>query len=122
MLQQQSPEDFVIATGQQHTVREFVNVAAEEIGMNLAWRGHGLEERAFDADGRCIVAVDPRYFRPAEVDALLGDATKARAKLGWRPKVTFRELVAEMVASDLHAAERDRLVHQSGYQIYNQHE
>ena len=122
MLQQDAPEDFVIATGRQYSVREFVNLAAEEIGMTLTWRGQGLEEKAFDAAGRCIVAVDPRYFRPAEVDALIGDASKAQAKLGWRPKVTFRELVAEMVASDLQAAESDKLVRQSGYQIYNRHE
>ena len=122
MLQQQVPEDFVIATGQQYSVREFVNAAAEELGMQLIWRGRGLEEKAFDAQGRCRVAVDPRYFRPAEVEALVGDASKARAKLGWRPKVTFRELVAEMVASDLQAAERDRLVRQSGYRIQSHHE
>lgn len=122
MLQQQSPEDFVIATGRQYSVREFVNAAAEEMGMNLTWRGQGLEEKAFDARGQCIVAVDPRYFRPAEVEALVGDASKARVRLGWRPRVTFREMVAEMVASDLQAAERDRLAHQSGYQIYNHHE
>jgi len=90
--------------------------------MQLIWRGRGLEEKAFDAQGRCRVAVDPRYFRPAEVEALVGDASKARAKLGWRPKVTFRELVAEMVASDLQAAERDRLVRQSGYRIQSHHE
>lgn len=122
MLQQDAPEDFVIATGRQFSVREFVNAAAEEMGISLTWRGQGQAEKAFDARGKCVVAVDPRYFRPAEVEALVGDASKAQAKLGWRPKVTFRELVAEMVASDLQAAERDRLVHQSGYQIYNRHE
>jgi GDPmannose 4,6-dehydratase len=122
MLQQDAPEDFVIATGRQYSVRDFVNAAAEEIGINLTWRGQGLAEKAFDTRGQCIVAVDPRYFRPAEVEALVGNASKAQAKLGWRPKVTFRELVAEMVASDVQAAERDRLVHQSGYQIYNRHE
>jgi GDPmannose 4,6-dehydratase len=122
MLQQDSPEDFVIATGEQYTVREFVNAAADEIGIRLTWRGRGLEEKACDPTGRCIVAVDPRYFRPAEVDTLVGDATKAREKLGWRPKVTFRELVAEMVASDLQAAERDRIVQENGYQIYQNRE
>jgi len=122
MLQQDAPEDFVIATGRQYSVREFVNAAAEEMGISLTWRGQGLAEKAFDTRGKCVVAVDPRYFRPAEVEALVGDASKAQAKLGWRPKVTFRELVTEMVASDLQAAERDRLVHQSGYQIYNRHE
>jgi GDPmannose 4,6-dehydratase len=122
MLQQDAPEDFVIATGRQYSVREFVNAAAEEMGISLTWRGLGLAEKAFDARGKCVVAVDPRYFRPAEVEALVGDASKAQAKLGWKPKVTFRELVTEMVASDLEAAERDRLVHQSGYRIYNRHE
>jgi len=119
MLQQPAPDDFVIATGQQYSVREFVNAAAAEMGIRLTWQGRGLEERALDSDGRCRVAVDPRYFRPAEVEALLGDASKARTKLGWSPKVTFRELVAEMVAADLQEASRDRLVHQSGYRIYN---
>ena len=119
MLQQPVAEDFVIATGQQYSVREFVNAAAGEMGMHLTWQGQGLEERALDSQGQCRVAVDPRYFRPAEVDALVGDASKARTKLGWTPKVTFPELVAEMVAADLQEASRDRLVHQSGYKIYN---
>jgi GDPmannose 4,6-dehydratase len=110
MLQQDSPEDFVIATGQQYSVREFVNVAAEEMGLNLTWRGRGLEEQAFDAHGRCVVAVDPRYFRPSEVETVVGDASKARTKLGWRPKIPFREIVAEMAKSDLQAAERERAV------------
>jgi len=122
MLQQDCPEDFVIATGEQYTVREFVNAAAEQMGMQLTWRGRGLEEKAFDTHGRCIVGVDSRYFRPAEVDELLGDASKARRKLGWRPKTTFRELVAEMVASDLEVAQRDQIVHQNGYRIYNHHD
>ena len=122
LLQQGLPEDFVIATGEQYTVREFVEAAAEEIGVRVSWRGRGLEEQGIDCHGRCIVAVDPRYFRPAEVDALVGDASKARAKLGWRPRTTFREIVAEMVASDLQAAERDRIVHQNGYQIYSHHD
>jgi len=122
MLQQPSPEDFVIATGQQYSVREFVNAAAAEMGIHLTWQGRGLEERAFDSEGQCRVAVDPRYFRPAEVETLLGDASKARTKLGWAPKATFRELVAEMVTADLQEASRDRLVHQSGYRIYNHHD
>jgi GDPmannose 4,6-dehydratase len=121
MLQQESPEDFVIASGQQYTVREFVNTAAVEMGMHLTWRGHGLEEKAYDSHGRCVVAIDPRYFRPSEVDALVGDASKARAKLGWSPKVTFRELVAEMVASDLEAAERDQVVLKNGFRAYEKH-
>jgi GDPmannose 4,6-dehydratase len=118
MLQQPLPEDFVIATGQQYSVREFVNAAAREMGMTLTWQGKGLEERALDPEGECRVAVDPRYFRPAEVDSLVGDASKARIKLGWKPKVTFRQLVAEMVATDFQEASRDRLVHESGYRIY----
>jgi GDPmannose 4,6-dehydratase len=119
MLQQAAPEDFVIATGEQYSVREFVNLAAHEMGIYLTWNGRGVEEKALDSQGKCVVAIDPRYFRPAEVDALIGDATRARMKLGWKPKVAFRDLVAEMVASDLHEASRDRLVHESGYQIYH---
>jgi GDPmannose 4,6-dehydratase len=122
MLQQESPEDLVIATGQQYSVREFVNAAAEELGMKLTWRGRGLDEKAFDAYGRAVVAVDPRYFRPAEVETLIGDASKARARLGWRPRTTFRETVAEMVASDLQAAERDRVVSQNGYKVAGHHD
>lgn len=122
MLQQEKPDDFVIATGQQHTVREFVNAAAEEIGIHLTWRGHDLEEKAFDGLGHCVAAIDPRYFRASEVDALVGDASKARAKLGWKPKVTFRELVAEMVAGDLEVVERDRVVQKNGYRVYQHHE
>ena len=122
MLQQKSPEDFVIATGEQHSVREFVNIAAEEVGMTITWRGRDLEEEGFDAAGRRIIAVDPRYFCPAEVDALVGDASKARAKLGWKPTATFRELVSEMVASDLHTCELERVIEQRGYQVRRQHE
>jgi GDPmannose 4,6-dehydratase len=122
MLQQDLPEDFVIATGQQYSVREFANAAAEELNMKLTWRGQGVEEKAFDNQGRCVLAIDQRYFRPAEVDTLIGDATKARVKLGWRPKVTFRELVSEMVATDLQAAERDQLAHQNGHRVYDLHE
>jgi GDPmannose 4,6-dehydratase len=110
MLQQEVPEDFVIATGEQYSLREFVNLAAEEMGMNLTWRGRGLEEQAFDGRGRCVVSVDPCYFRPSEVDSVVGDASKARTKLGWRPKTTFREIVAEMAKSDLQAAEHERAV------------
>jgi GDPmannose 4,6-dehydratase len=115
MLQQDQPEDFVIATGVQYSVREFAAAAADKLGMRLDWTGSGLEEKAHDQDGRCIISVDPLYFRPSEVETLLGDATKAREKLGWTPKVTFDELVEEMVQHDLHAAKRDELVHQHGY-------
>ncbi len=119
MLQQDQPEDYVIATGTQYSVREFVNAAAEEMRMRISWRGHGLNEEGFDEAGRRIIAVDPRYFRPAEVSSLLGDAGKARVKLGWQPRVTFRELVAEMVASDVKNAERDHLMNKSGYRVYD---
>lgn len=119
MLQQEFPEDFVIATGQHYSVRQFVNATAEELGMDITWRGNGRDERGFDKHGRCVIAVDGRYFRPTEVDALLGDASKARDKLGWRPKVTFRELVAEMAACDLREAERDQVVQQNGRRVYD---
>jgi GDPmannose 4,6-dehydratase len=122
MLQQEYPEDFVIATGQQYTVRDFVDAAADEMGITVSWRGHGSNEKGFDDSGRCIVAVDQRYFRPAEVETLIGDATKARVKLGWCPKVTFRELVSEMAASDLKAADRDQMVYQNGHRVYDLHE
>ena len=108
----------MIATGEQHSVREFVNTAAAELGISLSWEGSGVDEKGYDAKGNCVVQVDPRYFRPAEVDSLVGDATKARVKLGWRPRVNFQELVREMVASDLQGAERDQLVKASGYKVY----
>lgn len=115
ILQQPAPEDYVIATGEQHSVREFVDEAARELGMKLSWQGAGAGEKGFDDKGRVIVAVDPHYFRPAEVDTLLGDAAKARDRLGWQPKVRFKELVAEMAREDLRAAERDALVTRHGY-------
>jgi GDPmannose 4,6-dehydratase len=122
ILQQPVPEDFVIATGQQFSVRDFVNAAAHELGIGVRWEGSGIEERGFDESGRCIVAVDARYFRPTEVDALLGDPTKAKAKLGWRPRTSFKELVSEMVREDLKSAERDELVKRHGYSAYEYHE
>ena len=115
ILQQPAPEDYVIATGEQHSVREFVDEAARELGMKLSWQGAGAGEKGFDDKGRVIVAVDPHYFRPAEVDTLLGDAAKARDRLGWQPKVRFKDLVAEMAREDLRAAERDALVTRHGY-------
>ncbi len=121
MLQQEKPEDFVIATGEQHSVRDFVRLAADELGIELTWTGSGVEEKAVDQTGKVVVAIDRRYFRPAEVQALLGDATKARQKLGWKSRTNFRELVREMVQSDLEAAERDKLIQESGYRIKNQH-
>ena len=117
MLQQDKPEDFVIATGVQYSVREFVTVAARELGMSVRWEGSGVDEKGYDADGRCVVAVDPRYFRPTEVETLLGDATKAREKLGWTPRIEFAELVREMVCEDLASAQRDELVRANGYQV-----
>ena len=157
MLQQDQPEDFVIATGQQYSVRDFVNAAATELGMEIRWEGQGVEEKGYwtnppsnpvgaglareraegapkpdtapttdsrpsPAPTKPIIAVDPRYFRPTEVETLLGDATKAREKLGWTPRITFQELVSEMVREDLATAQRDELVRNSGYTVMNHHE
>ncbi|MGK6323005.1 GDP-mannose 4,6-dehydratase [Sphingomonas sp. DT-51] len=110
MLQQEKAEDFVIASGVQHSVRDFVVAAANEIGLSVRWEGSGVEERGYDQDGRCIVRVDPRYFRPTEVETLLGDATKAREQLGWTPRISFADLVAEMAATDLAAARNEQLL------------
>lgn len=122
MLQQDTPEDFVIATGVQYSVRDFVNVAAKELGIDICWEGNGLEEKGYNRAGKCIVSVDPRYFRPTEVEDLLGDPSKAKAKLGWVPKISFAELVAEMVREDLKLAERDELVKSKGYYANAYHE
>lgn len=122
MLQQESPEDFVIATGVQHSVREFVTRAAEVLGIEIKWEGEGVDERAVDTSGTTVVAVDPRYFRPAEVETLLGDPSYAHERLGWKPTVTFDELVKEMVDVDLLAAERDQLVKKHGYSAYEYNE
>lgn len=122
MLQQDEPGDFVIATGIQHTVRDFINVAADELGMTLRWEGAGLEEKGYDGNGRCVIEVDPRYFRPAEVESLLGDASMAREKLGWTPRTTFEELVAEMVHEDLRSAQRDELAKSHGFRTSQSHE
>jgi len=122
ILQQPQAEDFVIATGEQHSVREFVEVACQQLEMSVSWRGEGEAEKGYDASGKCIVAVDPRYYRPTEVDTLLGDASKARAQLGWRPRVGFQDLVKEMVQEDFRAAERDALVRRHGHRIYERHE
>ena len=116
MLQQPQPEDFVIASGVQHSVREFVSAAAARLGMNIAWRGAGVDEQGEDTNtGRVVVRVDPRYFRPTEVDALLGDATKARTQLGWQPTTSFAALVSEMVDEDLTLARRDRTIAGAGF-------
>ena len=148
MLQQKQPEDFVIATGKHYSVRDFAAAAAKELGITLKWKGKGVKEvgivesiaqRTQDSGlrtkssglrpqssalrpGQTVVRVDPRYFRPAEVEELLGDPTKARKKLGWKPKVTFKELVAEMMREDLKSAERDALVKRHGYSAYDYHE
>ncbi len=119
MLQQEAPEDFVIATGKQYSVRDFVDAAVQEMGISINWQGEAVEEKGYDSKGNCIVAVDPRYFRPTEVDSLLGDASKAREKLGWVPKTTFEELVKEMVREDFEAAERDELIKGHGYKTPN---
>ena len=119
ILQQEKPEDFVIATGVQYSVRDFVNTAAMELGLEIHWQGHGLDEKGYDAEGNCIISVDPRYFRPTEVETLLGDA---REKLGWETKTTFVDLVKEMVQEDLKTAERDELVKKHGYQVNDYHE
>lgn len=123
MLQQDKPEDFVIATGEQHTVREFVELAAREIGIDMSWQGDGPDEKGYDiSTGKCLVEIDPRYFRPAEVETLLGDASKAKEKLGWTPKTSFKSLVAEMMREDLASARRDELVKQHGFKHYNYNE
>ena len=122
MLQQEKAEDYVIATGVQYSVRDFVDAAARELGMPLRWKGKEVDEHALDSAGRKVVAVDPRYFRPTEVQTLLGDASKAHRQLGWKPKIGFAELVAEMVREDLKAAERDELVRRHGYHAPDRHE
>ncbi len=121
MLQQDKPEDFVIATGVQYSVRDFVNTAAKELGITIDWKGKGVEEVGLFC-GKDIVKVDPRYFRPTEVETLLGDSSKARIKLGWIPKISFNELVSEMVREDLKSANRDELIKQHGYNSMDHHE
>jgi GDPmannose 4,6-dehydratase len=134
MLQQQQPDDYVIATGQQHSVREFIEAAAEELGIKIGWKGEGVNEigvvtQVDNADsaiklqpGKEIVRVDPRYFRPTEVETLLGDPTKAYEKLGWRPKTSFKELVAEMAKDDLEIAKKDHLCDQHGFKTFSYNE
>jgi GDPmannose 4,6-dehydratase len=131
MLQQEKPEDFVIATGIQYSVRDFVNAAAAELGMTLEWQGEGLAETGTVVNagansgvrpGQVIVSVDPRYFRPTEVETLLGDASKAHAKLGWKPKTTFEQLVTEMMQSDLNASKKYALVKKNGFVAYAHNE
>jgi GDPmannose 4,6-dehydratase len=120
MLQQDEPEDFVIATGIQNSVRDFVDAAASALGMTIRWVGHGADEKGIDvASGKPIIAVDPRYFRPTEVDALLGNSEKAREKLGWKPRTTFAELVREMAEEDFKLAQRDAMVKKAGFKAFN---
>ena len=123
MLQQEEPKDYVIATGQQYSVRDFVNVAGKEVGFDIRWEGEGIDEKGYERQtGKCIVAVDKRYYRPTEVETLLGDATLAREVLGWKPKTTFQEMVSEMVAQDLKEASRDLLCRKEGFSIKNYYE
>ncbi|MEA1990985.1 MAG: GDP-mannose 4,6-dehydratase [Thermodesulfobacteriota bacterium] len=121
MLQQEDPEDYVIATGESHSVREFAEKAFREIGIKIVWEGSGADETGKDSEtGKSLVKIDPDYFRPTEVDFLLGDPTKARSKLGWKPAVSFDELVKMMVREDLKDAEKDRLCKKAGFRTYNQ--
>ena len=123
MLQQEQAEDFVIATGEQHSVREFVELAASHLGMRMRWQGKGVDEQGIDAkSGRVMVKIDARYFRPTEVDSLLGDASKAKHKLGWRPTKSFAELVKEMVSADLDLARRDSEIADHGFKTFRYHE
>ncbi|MBB1076134.1 GDP-mannose 4,6-dehydratase [Rhodoferax sp. 4810] len=123
MLQQDHPEDYVIATGKQYSVRDFVNIAAQEIGIELRWEGEGVNEKGYnEKTGVCLIAVDPRYFRPTEVETLLGDPTKAKVQLGWQPEISFAELVTEMMREDLKAAERDALCHREGFTVMQHNE
>jgi len=116
MLQQDEPDDYVIATGEQHSVREFIELVAQILDIKMEWRGNGIDEKGYEIEtGRCIVSIEPRFFRPTEVHSLLGDASKAINKLGWRSKTTFRQLVEEMVASDLKIAQQEKLLCDAGY-------
>ncbi|MDA2936261.1 GDP-mannose 4,6-dehydratase [Patescibacteria group bacterium AH-259-L05] len=120
MLQQKEPDDYVIATGEQHSVREFCQLAFKEIGTDLEWQGKGLEEKGIDREtGKVIIEVDPIYHRPAEVESLVGDATKARKRLGWQPKTSFKELVKEMAQSDLEEAEKEKHLKGDGFKVTN---
>jgi GDPmannose 4,6-dehydratase len=123
MLQQDVPDDYVIATGVQYSVRQCIEMAAENVGIQIKWQGSGIDEKGIDADtGRVIVEVDPRYFRPTEVETLLGDPSKAKEKLGWQPKISFEEMITEMVQCDLEEAKRDHLLKQEGYKVISHSE
>ena len=117
MLQQDQPDDFVIATGLQYSVRDFVNFAYEHLGKKIRWEGKGVEEKGYDSEtDKLIVAVDPRYFRPTEVETLLGDPSKAKEKLGWEPKISLEQMVKEMMDHDINIAKRDALVKEHGFE------
>jgi GDPmannose 4,6-dehydratase len=119
MLQQEKPQDYVISTGQQYSVREFVRRCARRLDIDLTWQGYGVDEKAIDGNGNVIVAIDQRYFRPTEVETLLGDSSKAWRELGWSPRTSFDQLVSEMIEADLKAAQRDALVRQHGFEAYS---
>jgi len=121
MLQQKTPEDFVISTGQQYSVRDFVNIAAKELGYKIIWKGKGKNEKGL-VDGKVIIKVDKNYFRPTEVETLLGDASKAKRKLGWEPKISFKKLVSEMVSEDLKLAQSNQLMLKNGFKSINNFE
>ena len=123
MLQQDQPEDYVIATGEQYSVREFIETAADQLGISIRWENKGIDEKGINEEtGQVVVAVDPRYFRPTEVQDLLGDASKARQKLGWKPRTSFQELIAEMIEADIKEAQKDYLCRQEGFQTYEHFE
>ena len=120
MLQQQSPEDFCIATGEQYSVREFIENSAELLGINLSWKGKGLNEVGIDLNsGKELIKIDEKYFRPSEVDSLIGDPSKAKEKLGWKPKISFNDLVKEMIAKDLEEAEKEKIIKEKGFKLFD---
>ena len=123
ILQQDEPDDFVIATGKQYSVREFVDAAFSEVGVSLVWEGEGVAEKGINVEtGDVVVEVDPRYFRPTEVETLLGDPSKAKEKLGWEAEIPLHDMVAEMVREDLKIAERDELCRREGFRTFDYHE
>ena len=123
MLQQEEPEDFVIATGKQHSVKDVIETSARQLGISIRWEGKGVEEKGINEENnKIIVAVDPGYFRPTEVDNLLGDASKAKEKLGWEPRISFQQLISEMVIEDMKEAQKDNLCRQEGYKTYDHFE
>ena len=123
MLQQDLPQDYCISSGKNYSVRDFVNFAWSYLGKEIHWKGQGIKEKGIDKEtGEVIVAVDPRYFRPTEVDTLVGDSTKAKKELGWETKISFKEMVHEMMENDINIAKRDELIKKHGYQAPNYHE